>query len=210
MKYRSKCLDDTRSSVLKRVRNPEDVEAWERFYDLYADFIFSLGRRSGLQEADAADVVQSVLIELAGKIGQFEYDREKGKFRSWLATCAGYRIKDAQRVHQRRQQREVTGLNHSEHRTESILRHADPARNDFETIVEEEWREALIDRALRETRKNVSAKQFELFHAYVIEEWSVDRVMKTYNVSRDQVYQAKRRIGQVFDAALQEAERELE
>jgi RNA polymerase sigma factor (sigma-70 family) len=210
MKYRSKCLADTRSSVLKRVRNPDDVEAWERFFDLYADFIFSLARRSGLQEADAADVVQSVLIELTGKIGQFEYDPGKGKFRSWLATCAGYRIKDALRVRERHQQREVTGLDHREHRTEYILRHADPARNDFETIVEEEWREALIDRALHDTRKNVSSKQFELFHAYVIEEWPVDRVMKTYNASRDQVYQAKRRVGQVFDTAVQEARRALE
>ena len=210
MKYQSQMLADTRSSVLQRVRNPEDRQAWERFYDLYADFIFSLARRSGLQEADSADVVQAVMIELAGKMGRFEYDRKKGRFRSWLATCTSHRIKDAMRVRQRRQKREVAGLDQNERRTEYILRHADPAKTDFDRMVEEEWQDAIKDHALVETRKNVSAKQFELFHAYVVEEWTVDRVMKTYNVSRDQIYQAKRRVGVVFDSAIQVAERVLE
>jgi RNA polymerase sigma-70 factor (ECF subfamily) len=210
MKYQSQMLADTRSSVLKRIRNPEDREAWERFYDLYADFIFSLARRRGLQEADASDVVQIVLIELAQKIGEFEYSRAKGRFRSWLATCTSHRIKDALRKRHRRQKREVTGLDHNERRTEYIMRHADPAKTDFEMMIEQEWQDAIKDHALRETREHVSAKQFELFHAYVIEEWPVDRVMNTYAVSRDQVYQAKRRVGLVFDAALKEAEREME
>ena len=56
----------------------------------------------------------------------------------------------------------------------------------------------------------VAPKQFSLFHAYAIEEWPVAKVMKTYGVTRDQVYQAKRRVGKVFTAAVQEAERTLD
>ena len=55
----------------------------------------------------------------------------------------------------------------------------------------------------------VAPKQFSLFHAYVIEEWPVAKVMKTYGVTRDQVSQAKRRVGEIYAAATQAAEREL-
>ena len=64
--------------------------------------------------------------------------------------------------------------------------------------------------ALRKTKATASPTQFGLFHAYAIEEWPIDKVMKTYGATRDQIYQAKRRVGLVYAAAAHEAEQELE
>ncbi|MEZ5965492.1 MAG: sigma-70 family RNA polymerase sigma factor [Planctomycetota bacterium] len=76
----------TRSGLLSRLRDSADQEAWSEFVDLYGPVIDRWCRRRGLQEADAADVMQTVLIDVARAIRGFRYDRRKGYFRGWLAT----------------------------------------------------------------------------------------------------------------------------
>ena len=210
MKYRKPLWTETRSSVLRQIRDPENHAAWEQFFDQYAHYIFILARRSGLQEADADDLVQTVLVELAQKIQALEYDRRKGKFRTWLAACARHRIADMLRAKYRRGAHEIGGFDRSETRTDYFMRQADPGPDQFQKMADEEWAALIMDRALRATREAVSAAQFSLFHAYVMEHWPVERVMKTYGVSRDQIYQAKRRVGKVYAAAASKAQRDLE
>jgi RNA polymerase sigma-70 factor (ECF subfamily) len=74
----------TRASLLVRLRDPRDVEAWKEFVQLYASVIYGFARKRGLQDADAADLMQEVLRSFAGTIGRWTYDPRKGTFRSWL------------------------------------------------------------------------------------------------------------------------------
>ena len=55
----------TRPSLLIRIRDPRDGEAWETFVDTYLPMIYRYARRMGLQDADSADVSQEVLVEVA-------------------------------------------------------------------------------------------------------------------------------------------------
>ena len=55
----------TRVSLLVRLRDPADGEAWQTFVDVYAPLVYSYCRRKGLQEADASDVTQEVLTQVA-------------------------------------------------------------------------------------------------------------------------------------------------
>jgi RNA polymerase sigma-70 factor (ECF subfamily) len=54
----------TRASLLSRVRDVADEAAWREFQALYHDLLIRFCRRQGLQEADAADVVQTVMANL--------------------------------------------------------------------------------------------------------------------------------------------------
>ncbi len=54
--------------------------------------IYSYCRKSGLQDADAADVAQEVLKQVSQSIGGFDYDQEKGRFRDWLRTVARNKV----------------------------------------------------------------------------------------------------------------------
>jgi RNA polymerase sigma factor (sigma-70 family) len=76
----------TRASLLLRIRNPSDQLAWGEFVQLYAPLIHAYGMHRGLQDADAADLVQEVLRRVSRAAGQFEYDRQRGSFRGWLFT----------------------------------------------------------------------------------------------------------------------------
>jgi hypothetical protein len=61
----------TRPSLLVRLKDPGDERAWEEFAAIYSPLIYGLGRRKGLQHADAADLVQDVLRAVASAIGRW-------------------------------------------------------------------------------------------------------------------------------------------
>jgi RNA polymerase sigma-70 factor (ECF subfamily) len=78
----------TRMSLLVRLRDPLDEQAWSEFTEIYAPLIDRLARRKGLQEADAADLVQEVFCAVAKAIERQAYDASKGSFRGWLFSIA--------------------------------------------------------------------------------------------------------------------------
>src|SRR3974390_3328993 len=87
-------LPDPRPSLLVRLRNRDDREAWRQFVEIYAPLIYGLARKRGLQEADAADLMQEVFRAVSGAIQSFQYDRSRGSFRGWLYTLARNKLHD--------------------------------------------------------------------------------------------------------------------
>jgi RNA polymerase sigma-70 factor (ECF subfamily) len=86
---------DTRASLLARIRNPADQAAWHQFVEIYRPLILRLARQKGMQEADAEDVVQDVLVAVAKAVEQREHDRKRAKFRTWLHRVAHNAILNA-------------------------------------------------------------------------------------------------------------------
>ena len=78
-------MHTTSVSLLIRLRQPCDQDAWSRFVELYTPLIFYWGRRAGLTATDAGDLVQDVLVVLVRRLPTFEYDCGKS-FRGWLRT----------------------------------------------------------------------------------------------------------------------------
>ena len=81
-------LPATRPSLLVRLRDRDDQEAWRLFVDLYGPLVYGLARRRGLQDADAADLTQEVCRSVAGAVRKLDYDPARGSFRAWLYTVA--------------------------------------------------------------------------------------------------------------------------
>jgi RNA polymerase sigma-70 factor, ECF subfamily len=77
---------ETSESLIFRIRNPSDTDAWSAFAEIYSPMIRRYCQKKGLQEADALDVTQEVLLKVNKAIGNFDYERDKGRFRSWLGT----------------------------------------------------------------------------------------------------------------------------
>jgi RNA polymerase sigma-70 factor (ECF subfamily) len=79
---------NTSASLLERLRlSPDDSAAWAEFVDRYATVIYDWCRRWNLQDADARDVTQAVLLRLLRGMRSFRYDPDQS-FRGWLWTVA--------------------------------------------------------------------------------------------------------------------------
>jgi RNA polymerase sigma-70 factor, ECF subfamily len=89
-------MQTTPPSLLQQLRSPDDQLAWRRFVDLYTPLLFYWARRVGLQESDAADLVQEVFTPLIRKLPEFAYDHNKG-FRNWLRTVLMNKWREIQR-----------------------------------------------------------------------------------------------------------------
>lgn len=81
-------LPETRLSLLVRLQERRDEQAWAEFLWHYEPFLLNLFRRRGLQEADAQDVTQQVLISIATKVGDWQPDGQSASFRRWISTIA--------------------------------------------------------------------------------------------------------------------------
>jgi RNA polymerase sigma-70 factor (ECF subfamily) len=124
-------------SLLERVRRPNDRAAWERFIELYTPLLFHWVRRLGLSEADAADLVQEVLLILVRTLPSFSYDPGQG-FRRWLRTVTLNKWRE-------RLRRQAAQLE-----TQAAGKLADRlAAPEDEAIWEAEYRQRLVARALR-------------------------------------------------------------
>ncbi len=81
-------IPDTRDSLLVRVRDPSDQEAWEQFAGIYRPVAYRLARARGMQDADAEELAQSVLMKIARAIPSWESTSPQGRFRHWLRRVA--------------------------------------------------------------------------------------------------------------------------
>lgn len=84
--------EPTRPSLLLRLRDAADGEAWHTFASAYAPLVYGYCRRCGLQDADAADVAQGVLAQVALTMRGFVYERDRGRFRDWLRVVTRNRV----------------------------------------------------------------------------------------------------------------------
>lgn len=94
-------VNTTRVSLVLRIRDAEDSDAWSQFVDIYGPLIYRYGCRKGLQDADAADLTQDVLREVSNSIGRFDYDPSIGRFRNWLFAIARHTLSHLYRNGQR-------------------------------------------------------------------------------------------------------------
>lgn len=189
----------TRLSLIERLADWEDQRTWDEFYQTYWRLIYSVSVKAGLSKDEAFDVVQETVLSVAKqwKKGQ-KYDPEKGSFKSWLMNITRWRIADQFRKKQRNpaanmQSGSVEG---SERDTATVERLEDEASSALlDRMWENEWKANLSEVALERVKKQVSPKQYQIFDAYVVKGWEVDKVKQELGVSSSQVYLAKHRVG---------------
>jgi RNA polymerase sigma factor (sigma-70 family) len=190
-------FEATRKSLIAKLGNWEDQHAWDEFYRTYWKLIYSVALKSGLRSDEAFDVVQETILSIAKQSKKNLYDPEQGSFKSWLMNMTRWRINDQFR----KRKKDVSANNFDfddEQMTSEIERMSDPKADVLERMWESEWLENLTTSALEKVKVQVSPKQFQIFHCYVIQEWDAKKVQDHLKVSIAQVYLAKHRVGVIF------------
>ena len=183
MTYRSYHDATTRSSVLAAVKDTGDEAAWARFFDLYAGFVFAIARRKGLSSEDSDDIVQGVFSELARKMPTFEYDRTKGKFRSYLLGLINWRVLDKLKADKR--ESELNAAYSEEEKSAAPVTEA--------AFIDQEWQNAAFDEALRRLQEEARPDHFAAFVESTVEGLDTETVMRLHGMTRDNIYQIRAR-----------------
>jgi RNA polymerase sigma-70 factor (ECF subfamily) len=84
----------TSATLLERLRDRTDAEAWRRLVDLYSPLLTNWLRRHALQNADVEDLVQEVLTTVAREVPAFQHSGRTGAFRHWLRSILANRLRE--------------------------------------------------------------------------------------------------------------------
>jgi RNA polymerase sigma-70 factor (ECF subfamily) len=171
----------TSPTLLKRLQQPNQPEAWERFAHLYTPLLFVWARRRGLQEADAHDLIEEVLLKLIRELQK--YERVEGQsFRGWLFRVTVNQCHDFRR---RKANRALPGA-------DGLSWVADPSP--VSDLEEAEYRLLLVRRGLDLVRPDFSETTWAAFTGVMIEGRSAVDVAALLNISVNAVYLARHRV----------------
>jgi RNA polymerase sigma-70 factor (ECF subfamily) len=81
-------------SLLERLREPGDGDAWRRLVALYTPLLQRWLSRTLLQPADRDDLVQDVLSVVVRRFPEFRYAQRPGACRAWLRAIAVNCLRD--------------------------------------------------------------------------------------------------------------------
>jgi RNA polymerase sigma-70 factor, ECF subfamily len=174
-------MNTTSASLLQRLRQPNEEDAWTRFVKLYTPLLQFWSRRLGLQENDSADLLQDVFATLVQKLPEFCYNPESS-FRSWLRTMMLNRWRN--RVRQR-----IPTPIEADH---PAL--ADLSAPDEEAFSETEYRQHLVARALQLMQAEFPARMWKACWEHVVVGRPAVEVAAELGVAAGTVYVAKARI----------------
>lgn len=198
----------TRASLLTRLRDCQDQAGWREFFDSYWRLIYSVARKSGLQDSQAQDVVQNTFIYLSRRMPNFRYDPARGSFKSWLRVVTRSRIHEFLRRERQAEGRVVESLPGSgEDLLESI---PDPSGDALDELWQREWEENLVATALRRVRAKVSSQQLMIFRLAALGDLPVAQVARKLDVNIAQIYLARHRVGKLFKAEIERLRAETE
>lgn len=175
-------MTTTRRTLLHRVRDPRDREAWEEFFELYAPILEGYARALGLARSDAEEVRDQCLEVLARKLPDFQYERAKGGFQSWLFEIARGRVVDFLRAARVRKGE-----------TQDLLALPDPSAGPDE-LWERRWRAEHLRYGLRAARRSEPEDVYRVFELLLLGELGVPEVCARTGLAPAQVYKAKARI----------------
>src|SRR5262245_54139401 len=179
-------VSDTNVSLLGRLsRNPSDPRAWGEFVRQYGRRILDWCKRRHLQDADAQDVTQNVLIEVARQMQTFAYDPSRS-FRGWLKTLTHSAWCDWLRKHHR----QVHGQGGSQ---VTQLLNSVEARDELVRTLEEQYDAELLEEAMVRVRLRVQRRTWEAFRLLGLENQSGAEAAAQLGMKIGAVFMAKSR-----------------
>ncbi len=175
-------MNTTRATLLIRIKNPRDTEAWAEFHDLYAPLLYRYARARGLSHEDAEDVRATCYETIVRQIRKFDYQREKGGFKAWLRTFVNRRVVDLFRKHRQ-------PLAKSHELADLPAREGSP-----DDLWEEQWKQQHLCYCVEQVAKDVPETTYLAFQLLVRDHLGVEEVSHRLHLNANQVYKAKARV----------------
>ena len=181
----------TSPSLLGRLRQEtRDEAAWGEFVRRYGAQILLWCRKWNLQEADAHDVAQTVLMKLADKMRSFTYDPARS-FRAYLKTLTNYAMIDF--LESRKRPGAAAGGS-----VALEVLHTVEAREDLERRLNQAFDQELLEEAMELVKARVEPHTWEAFHLTAIDGLSGAEVAEKLDMKVATVFKARSKVQQML------------
>jgi RNA polymerase sigma-70 factor (ECF subfamily) len=177
-------MHTTRASLLIRLKDPRNNEAWTEFDGIYRPMLFRFAQARGLGHSDAEDVVQYCMAAVNKHIQGFDYDPKRGRFKSWLRTMVNNRCRNMFRD-RKEQVAESQDFRLAQANSES-------PEETFDRI----WTQEHLRHCLRLVRDEVDSTTFTAFKRYAVDGRATKEVCEELDITSGQLYKIKWRMTQ--------------
>jgi len=190
---------ETRTSLIIRVKDAFNQKAWQEFVDLYRPVIYRTAIKRGLQDADAHDLAQQVLVSVAGAVGRWQQSDPKSRFRHWLRRITKNAIIHALSRGPRDKAAGSIAM-------EEILNETPERDSATEELILLEYRRELFLRAVEIVRNDIAAETWAAFELTTIDGLSKSDAAERLGKTIGTVYAARSRVLKRLRSAVTELE----
>ena len=175
---------ETRDSLLLQLRDATDGASWDEFVAIYRPIVYRLARHRGLQDADAQDVAQRVLLSVANAVADWEADPQRARFRTWLGQVARNAIIDVFR-----RLRPDTGTGGT-----TMLQRLSQAPASPDGELDREHRREVFRWAAKKVRCEFAEETWQAFWITTVEARPAAEVAQTLGKTVGSIYTARSRV----------------
>jgi len=177
---------DTRNSLIARLSNSADADAWHEFSQVYRPLIVRIGKAKGLQAADAEDLAQRVLLSVAGAIDRWD-PAGKAKFRSWLKRITDNAVLNA--LTRTRPDKAAGSTNIDE-----FLGNISGQQGPDSELLQLEYRRGIFNWAADKIRDEFTETTWRAFWLTAVEAQPAEEVGQLLGRNRGSIYTARSRV----------------
>ncbi|MCH2208042.1 MAG: sigma-70 family RNA polymerase sigma factor [Lentisphaerales bacterium] len=177
----------TKQTLLVRIRNKDDQQAWNEFVVYYESFILKILKILKVDANDEDDLTQEILLKLWKSLQNLDYDPKRARFRTWLRTVIRNKYYDFLR----KKQRSLKSSLIAEDEAPEIVAEFD--EEEMLNIIDQEWRKNITQIALKNLEKVFSENAILAFKMS-LEEVATKEIASQLNIAENSVYTLRKRV----------------
>ena len=167
----------TSKTLLDRIAAGDEI-SWDEFYERYGGIVRALAHLKGLNDAEADDICQQVMLQFFKQSKTFRFEPGIARFRTYFGRIVRAKIAD----HYRAKKEDPAGIPEP-----------DPVEDPTDELFLNEWRKMVLKEAESELKTRVAPETFQAYELYAVQNRPVEKVAAYLDCSVNQVYQAKKR-----------------
>lgn len=191
-------MNTTRFTLIHRVKDPSNEEAWKIFSEAYEGYITAVLQKVGIGRDEAGDLRQEILLKLWKQLPDFDYEPDKGKFRTWLYQI----IRNTAYTH-------MKSCHSARQRNERYFQENQDGPDQLDQLLRDEWKAFICQKALDNLREAFADQSVEIFEK-TLEGGDVSELAASYGLKENTVYRIKNRVKERLIVEVRRLRHELE
>lgn len=194
-------MEDTRHTLIEKLKDQHDGDAWDVFSSTYRSYIYAVLRKLNINHEDAADLQQDILLKIWKNLPDFDYQPNKAKFRTWLYSV----IKNLAYNHLSSRNSELKRID----RYFSLNNDCVVGSAELNNLMQTEWQCYITHMAMLQLRKTFNPQSIEIFEKSLRGD-KVEQLANEYDLKENTVYRIKNRVKERMILEVAEIRKNLE